>query len=75
MTTTRLSTGIPGLDEMTGGGFIKGDTMFIAGPPGTGKTTFGLQFLMRGIAEKESGVFVTVEEMPGKIASDAKNFG
>jgi len=75
MTTTRLSTGIPGLDEMTGGGFIKGDTTLIAGPPGTGKTTFGLQFLMQGIADKENGVFITVEEMPRKIVSDAINFG
>ncbi len=75
MTMTRLSTGIPGLDEMTGGGFIKGDTVLIAGPPGTGKTTFGLQFLMKGISEKENGVFITVEEMPSKIASDAMNFG
>jgi circadian clock protein KaiC len=75
MTTTRLSTGIPGLDEMTGGGFIKGDTALIAGPPGTGKTTFGLQFLMQGIVENENGVFITVEETPQKIASDAMNFG
>ncbi|AFC99993.1 putative RecA-superfamily ATPases implicated in signal transduction [Methanocella conradii HZ254] len=75
MTTSRLRTGIAGLDEMTGGGFIRGDTTLITGPPGTGKTTFGLQFLMQGISEGESGVFVTVEEMPQKIASDAMNFG
>jgi len=75
MTTTRLSTGIPGLDKMTGGGFIKGDTALITGPPGTGKTTFGTQFLLEGISRGENGVFVTVEEMPGKIADDALNFG
>ncbi len=75
MTTTRLSTGIPGLDEMTGGGFIRGDTTLIAGPPGTGKTTFGLQFIMQGVSEKENGVFITVEETPQKIMSDAINFG
>lgn len=75
MTTGRLKTGIPGLDKMVGGGFIRGDTALITGPPGTGKTTFGLQFLMQGIAEGESGVFVTIEEAPQKIASDALNFG
>ncbi|WP_174590977.1 RAD55 family ATPase [Methanocella conradii] len=75
MTTSRLRTGIAGLDEMIGGGFIRGDTTLITGPPGTGKTTFGLQFLMQGIVEGENGVFVTVEEMPQKIASDALNFG
>ncbi len=75
MSGGRLKTGISGLDEMTGGGFIRGDTALITGPPGTGKTTFGLQFLMQGITEGENGVFVTVEEMPEKIASDAMNFG
>ncbi len=75
MTTTRLKTGIPGLDQMTGGGFLMGDTTLVTGPPGTGKTTFGLQFLMQGIMESQNGVFVTVEETPEKIASDALNFG
>ena len=71
----RLSTGIPGLDEMTGGGFVKGDTVLVTGPPGTGKTTFGLQFLISGIRQGENGVYVTVEETPEKIAADALNFG
>lgn len=71
----RLSTGIPGLDEMTGGGFVKGDTILVTGPPGTGKTTFGLQFLISGIRQNENGVYVTVEETPEKIAADALNFG
>jgi circadian clock protein KaiC len=75
MTMNRLRTGVKGLDEMTGGGFVLGDTTLITGPPGTGKTTFGLQFLMQGVAEDENGVFVTVEETPQKIASDALNFG
>lgn len=71
----RLSTGIPGLDEMTGGGFVKGNTILVTGPPGTGKTTFGLQFLVSGISQNENGVYVTVEETPEKIAADALNFG
>jgi len=71
----RLSTGISGLDEMTGGGFVRGDTVLVTGPPGTGKTTFGLQFLLSGIRKGENGVFVTVEETPDKIAADALNFG
>ncbi|MCD1295912.1 ATPase [Methanocella sp. CWC-04] len=71
----RLRTGIPGLDEMTKGGFIRGDTMLLTGPPGTGKTTFGLQFLLQGIQDGENGVFITIEEMPKKIMEDAVNFG
>ena len=71
----RLSTGIPGLDEMTGGGFVKGDTVLVTGPPGTGKTTFGLQFLINGTRKDEPGVFITIEEQPEKIVADALNFG
>ncbi len=71
----RLQTGIPGMDKMTGGGFIRGDTVLVTGPPGAGKTTLGLQFLMEGISRGENGVFVTVEEPPQKIADDALNFG
>lgn len=71
----RLKTGIPGLDDMTRGGFVRGDTVLLTGPPGTGKTTFGLQFLLQGIRDGENGVFVTVEEMPKKIVDDAINFG
>lgn len=71
----RLSTGVPGLDEMTAGGFIKGDTVLVTGPPGTGKTTFGLQFLINGARKAEPGVFITIEEQPEKIVSDASNFG
>jgi circadian clock protein KaiC len=71
----RLKTGIPGMDDMTKGGFVKGDTILVSGPPGTGKTTFGMQFLLQGIAEGENGVFVTIEESPQKIVDDAINFG
>lgn len=71
----RLKTGVYGLDEMTRGGFLRGDTVLLTGPPGTGKTTFGLQFLLQGISEGENGVFITIEEPPEKITNDAANFG
>ncbi len=71
----RLKTGIKGLDEMTKGGFIRGDTVLVAGPPGTGKTTLGLQFLMQGLSDGENGLFVTIEETPQKIIEDALNLG
>jgi len=46
----RIPTAIAGLDELTGGGFVRGDVVLITGSPGCGKTTFGLQFLYRGDA-------------------------
>ena len=44
--TQRLSTGIPGLDEVLRGGLLPGQLFEVRGTAGTGKTTLGLQFLM-----------------------------
>src|SRR5262249_28499854 len=41
----RVTTGIKGLDEMIEGGLISGSTTLVAGPPGSGKTIMGLEFL------------------------------
>ncbi|MCR5360113.1 MAG: recombinase RecA [Thermoguttaceae bacterium] len=54
---TRLSTGIPGLDEKIGGGLIPGTMTVLVGSSGIGKTQFGLQYLNAGIAaEGKRGV-------------------
>ncbi len=72
----RVPTGIPGLDELTGGGFISGDVILITGSPGCGKTTLGLQYLYRGAVDyKESGVFVTLEESPARVIRNTWQFG
>ncbi len=68
---TRLSTGVAGLDAMTGGGFIVGSANLAAGSPGTGKTTLGLHFLVAGVQAGEPGVFVTFEYLPQQIYADA----
>src|SRR5688572_23212483 len=41
----RLRTGVPGLDEMMGGGVPQGDVLMLTGPAGSGKTTFATQFV------------------------------
>ncbi|HKI75722.1 MAG TPA: ATPase domain-containing protein, partial [Candidatus Bathyarchaeia archaeon] len=41
----RVPTGIKGLDELLGGGFPDGRCILIVGSPGSGKTTFALQYL------------------------------
>lgn len=60
----RLSTGIPGLDEMCEGGFPFPSTILVAGGTGTGKTTFGLQFLSEGARKGEQGLFFTTFSEP-----------
>lgn len=58
----RLSTGVPGLDEMMNGGVPVGDSLVLAGPAGTGKTTFALQFAAAGIRVGETAVIAIFEE-------------
>jgi circadian clock protein KaiC len=71
----RAPTGIPGLDALVGGGFPLHRTVLLCGDIGTGKTTFGLQFLMEGATRGEAGVLVTVDEKPQHVLEDARRFG
>lgn len=71
----RTTSGIYGLDELTGGGFPKKRAILVSGSCGTGKSIFSMQFIYRGILEaEEPGVFVTFDEMPDKIRQDMLNF-
>ncbi|EQD65028.1 circadian clock protein, KaiC, partial [mine drainage metagenome] len=50
----KVPTGIAGLDQMLRGGLPAGHVVLVTGLPGTGKTCFGLQFLMAGVARGET---------------------
>jgi circadian clock protein KaiC len=69
----RLSTGIAGLDEMMGGGIPVGDSLVLAGPTGTGKTTFAMKFIAAGLAAGESAVIAIFEEHPEVYLQRAKS--
>jgi len=71
----RLSTGVPGLDAMTGGGYPAGDAVLITGPAGSGKTTFATQFLADGLVRGEAGVAVVFEEYPEAYLARATALG
>ena len=72
----RVPTGISGFDQMSRGGFIRGDVILLNGSAGLGKSTFGLQFLYNGATKfNEPGVMVTFEELPQRLIRDSKNFG
>ncbi|WP_181693105.1 KaiC domain-containing protein [Natronomonas sp. LN261] len=58
----RIELGVQGLDQMIQGGVPERSLMVAMGSAGTGKTTFGLQFLDHGLAEGEKGVYITLEE-------------
>jgi circadian clock protein KaiC len=73
--THRLSTGIAGLDALTGGGIPAGDSVVLAGPTGAGKTTFAMQFVLAGLDAGESAVVAVFEERPDVYLARAERFG
>jgi len=71
----RLDLGIEGLDEMIQGGVPERSLLVVIGAAGTGKTTFGLQFLDHGLENDERTVFITLEESTDAIIDTASEKG
>jgi len=71
----RVSSGITGLDELIGGGFVKNSINLVSGATGTGKSIFGLQYIWHGLQTGENGVFISLEQEPENIFGDIENFG
>ena len=60
----RLSTGVPGLDELMGGGIPSGYSVLITGPSGSGKTVLSNQFIIEGVERGEKGIVAIFEKRP-----------
>lgn len=76
VTQTKAATGIAGFDEITMGGLPRGRATLLVGGPGSGKTIFGIQFLMNGARESnEFGIFVAFEESPKRLLANLNGFG
>jgi len=73
----RLDLGIEGLDNMIQGGVPLRHLIVIVGGAGTGKTTFGLQFLQHGLEKEDTdkGVFITLEQTYDAIMATADERG
>lgn len=64
-------TGIKGFDEITEGGLPKNRTTLVSGSTGSGKTLFGIDFLINGaIKFKEPGVLMSFEETEDELYTD-----
>ena len=69
-------TGIPGLDEITGGGLPAGRPTLVCGTAGSGKTLLAIEFLVRGATEYgEPGVFMAFEETAEDLAANVRSLG
>jgi circadian clock protein KaiC len=73
--SSRLGSGVPGLDELLGGGLLKRSVTLVSGSAGVGKTMFGLQFLLEGARKKEPGLYITLEEGPNQLLASADELG
>lgn len=67
----RLTTGVPGLDEILYGGLRPHNVYLLEGDPGTGKTTLALQFLLSGIERGEPGLLLALSESKNELADIA----
>jgi len=70
----RIHTGVRNLDSMIEGGFIKNRVYMLCGPPGSGKTTFGTQFIVEGAKNGEKCLYVTTMDDPKNIVMDMSRY-
>ena len=75
-TIGRTLTGIPGLDEILGGGIPQGRVVLLVGGPGAGKTILATQFLVNGAKNYgEKSAFVSLDESKQHYCSEMAKFG
>jgi len=71
----RVDLGIEGLDEMIQGGVPERSLLVAMGAAGTGKTTFGLQYLQRGLEKDQKAIYITLEESREDVVQAATEKG
>lgn len=72
-----VPTGVPGVDDILANkGIPRGHTILVSGGPGSGKTTFSIQYLYAGVTQHgEPGVYVTLDEEPRDIRTNMAAYG
>ena len=73
--TTRITTGVPGLDTLVNGGYLLGSTTVVAGISGVGKSVMGLQFLAEGARRGERSLMLSLDEPVRQIIRNANSIG
>lgn len=71
----RISTGISKLDQMLGGGLLKGRTYLVTGETGVGKTILSLQFILEGLKNGEQCIYVSLDERIEGVLRGALSLG
>ena len=71
----KIKSGIYGLNSMLDGGLNEHSSTVVIGASGAGKTTLATQFLRRGLAESQEGIYITLDEPPDQIIREAQMMG
>src|SRR6476659_1384961 len=76
VTSKRISSGIPSLDEMLGGkGFYRGSSILLSGTAGTGKTSVAAYFANESCNRNERCIYFAFEESPEQIVRNMRSIG
>ena len=74
--TSKVPTGIPGLDELLNGGLPENGIYVVFGKAGTGKSILSHQFIYSGATEYgDKGVSILLEETKDRIVNNFSGFG
>ncbi len=73
--SSNAMTGIPGLDDIVGGGLARGRLFVLEGGPGAGKTTVALSWLIEGVRAGERTLYFTLSETEAELRSSAASHG
>jgi circadian clock protein KaiC len=73
--TTRVPTGIPGLDAVVNGGYFLGSTTVVSGISGVGKSVMGLQYIAEGARRGERSLMLTLDEQVAQVIRNASSIG
>ncbi len=76
VSTERISSGIPGVDEMLGGrGYYRGSSVLVTGTAGTGKSSMAAHLVNAACLRGERAAYFAFEESPGQIVRNMKSVG
>jgi circadian clock protein KaiC len=76
VSSDRVTTGIPALDEMLGGkGFFRGGSTLVSGTAGTGKTSIASYFANETCNRGEKCIYFAMEESPNQIMRNMRSIG
>jgi circadian clock protein KaiC len=73
--STRVSTGVPGLDPLVNGGYFLGSTTVVTGISGVGKSVMALHYIAEGVRLGERGLFLSLDEQVPQVMRNAASIG